>query len=43
MAEPVAPGTRVAVVDDDPAFLRTLEASLRGAGLEVHAFRSARG
>ncbi len=35
------PGTRVCIVDDDPAFLRTLETFLRGVGLEVEAYRSA--
>jgi len=38
----IAPGTRVCVVDDDLVFLRTIEAFLRSAGLEVEAFRSAR-
>jgi RNA polymerase sigma factor (sigma-70 family) len=37
----VPPGTRVAIVDDDPVFLRTLETFLRGAGLAVEPFRSA--
>jgi len=33
-------GTRVCVVDDDPAFRRTLEGFLRAAGLEVETFGS---
>jgi RNA polymerase sigma factor (sigma-70 family) len=41
MVPAVPPGTRVAIVDDDPVFLRTLETFLRGAGLAVEAFRSA--
>jgi two-component system, LuxR family, response regulator FixJ len=38
---PLPPGTRVAIVDDDPEFRRSLELVLRAAGLEVAAFRSA--
>ncbi len=33
-------GTRVCVVDDDPAFRRTLEGFLRAAGLEVESYRT---
>ena len=33
-------GTRVCVVDDDPAFRRMLEGFLGAAGLEVESFRS---
>ena len=33
-------GTRVCVVDDDPAFRRTLEGFLRTAGLDVESYRT---
>lgn len=41
MTAPLAPGTRIAVVDDDHEFRRGVELLLRSRGLEVLPYRSA--